>query len=145
MSETADKSELNITKIAKFNGERKSWDAWNVKFLARARKKGCKEILTGGVTVPKDGDETKGSNEEQKKAVKLQRLNEEAYEDLIMAMPDGSTKHGRVVFSLVKNSKPKEHVDGCARTAWSESEKRFQPEGHQSKVILKRQLMKIKM
>ena len=47
MSETTDETEVNVMKIAKFNGKKKSWDAWSVKFLARARKKGHKEILTG--------------------------------------------------------------------------------------------------
>ena len=67
MSDKTDETEVNVMKTAKFNGKKKSWDAWS------AKKKGHKEILTGGVEVTKDGDNKVEDDNEKKSKVKAER------------------------------------------------------------------------
>ena len=83
--------EERITVIP-FDGTKVNWKLWSTKFMARARRKGYKEILTGNTKVPYD-DKTGLSDAE----IKLKELNTIAYEDLVLLI-DGSKPTGRVVF-----------------------------------------------
>ena len=55
----------------------------------------------------------KTSKEEKATCEKLQSKNEEAYEDLLFAMP-GDTDKGKVVFNIVSLGKTKNLKDGDA-------------------------------
>ncbi len=48
-------------KITGFSGDRKSWERWNVTFLAKARLKGYRNLLVGLEVAPSKG--TKGREE----------------------------------------------------------------------------------
>jgi len=85
--------------IIPFDGTKKQWKIWSTKFLARARRKGYKEILLGIEKAPKDNATTPLSTEEQK----LKDLNTLAYEDIILSI-DGDKVNGRVAFRLVETS-----------------------------------------
>ena len=81
---------------------------WKAKFLARARRRGYRDILKGIEKVPndknalvieaQDGDEFK---EARDKCIELRELNLEAHEDLMLAMMGDSIK-GKVVFNIVE-------------------------------------------
>ena len=60
-----DETEKGI-KIEPFSGKQIDWQVWSEQFLARARRKGFKDILRGKETVPSDGDFAKADllNEE---------------------------------------------------------------------------------
>ena len=47
--------EKNLKVIA-FSGKQEDWKFWEVKFLAKMRHKGFREILLGTVTIPKDSE-----------------------------------------------------------------------------------------
>jgi hypothetical protein len=74
-------------KVLTFAGTKREWSPWKEKFLARAAKKGYREILVkDGLTIPRTGttiDETTAPG------VVLERnkkMNEAAYDDLILSM-----------------------------------------------------------
>jgi len=48
--------EENSLKVIAFSGKKEDWKFWEVKFLARARRKGFREILLGTVTIPHDDE-----------------------------------------------------------------------------------------
>ena len=109
-------------KIVTFSGKKADWAVWEEKMLARAQRRGYKDVILGrGIPVPKTGEE--GLNDIQ---VLIRDLNVEAYTDLILAM-DGDTEAGRVAFSCVKGSKSKDYEDGHAATAFASLKKKYQP------------------
>ncbi len=75
------------------------WQVWSEKFLARARRKGFKDVLLGKVTVPPDSELLDLSKDEDKKKKKLRDANDFASEALILLI-DRETSTGRVAFSL---------------------------------------------
>lgn len=40
-------TELRSNRVIAFDGNPKDWEAWSEKFLARDKRKGCNELLTG--------------------------------------------------------------------------------------------------
>jgi hypothetical protein len=40
--------------VISFNGKKGDWDAWEEKFLAKARHKGYKDLLLGKLKIPVD-------------------------------------------------------------------------------------------
>ena len=99
-------NELKITRIITFNGKKTEWPLWSEKFKARANRKGYKSILLGEVKVPDDEVDVGAlsSDEAKKEHEKLRKLNEEAYEDLVLAI-NGETEVGRAVFQLIGGGK----------------------------------------
>ena len=61
--------------IKAFSGKHDEWQVWSAKFLARARRKGYKEILTSDVDVPEDEESFDKTTEEGKRKKRLQELN----------------------------------------------------------------------
>ena len=109
-------------KIITFSGKKSDWPIWEERFLARAKRKGYKDILTGKPEdIPKVGD----SMNDAKKKVK--NLNELAYADLILSM-DAKKATGRIAFGIVKNSKDeKQYPDGNASKAWAGLMRKYAP------------------
>ena len=95
-------------RVILFSGKPKDWLAWMEKFLAKARRKGLKEIYLRDSTkkIPtanelKNLDETKPA---EKLLINLARSNEDAYAELIMSI-DTSTTAGMVAFRIVASTK----------------------------------------
>ena len=86
-------------KVIVFSGKVKDWSMWEEKFLARSKKKGYKEILTGKLTVPIKSDQE--MEEEGKARKKTENKNEDAYSDFILSFAE--TEARNVAFSIVKN------------------------------------------
>jgi hypothetical protein len=99
-------------KIPLFKGTKADWIQWIECFLACAKQKGYKHILTDilinvpELAAPKNDDEKKIAN-----------LNNMAYCELVAAM--GLDKpQCNVAFNLVRKTKTKEYEDGNAQMAW---------------------------
>ena len=84
--------------------------------MARAKRKGYKDILLGKKQAPKDSDIFDTSNDAGKELQRRRDANELGFEELILSI-DGKTKAGKVAFSLVKGSKDSDYADGNARLA----------------------------
>ena len=79
-----------------FKGKKEDWEMWSAKFFS----------ITGEVKVT-FGDKDNKTTEERA----LEKLNEEAYDDLIASMED------KVAFSKVNQAKTNTLKGGCAHTA----------------------------
>ena len=110
--------EIKIGKIITFSGKKVEWSLWSEKFLARANQKGYKCVLIETEEVPDDKVkiELEKDSDKKKRMTELHRLNEEAYNDLVLAV-DGKRSIGRSVFSLIKGSKSKTFAEGSIREA----------------------------
>ena len=64
-------SEQSI-KVILFDGKKESWNVWEEKHLARAKKKGFKDVLLESAIVPKEGEdlEEKASDDAETKKKK---------------------------------------------------------------------------
>ena len=110
-------------KVIVFSGKVKDWSMWEEKFLARSKKKGYKEILTGKLTVPIESDQE--TEEEGKARKKTENKNEDAYSDLILSFAE--TEAGNVAFSIVKNAKTELLPDGDTSLAWKKLKHKYAP------------------
>ena len=126
-------------RIEPFSGKQEDWQVWSEQFLARARRKGYKDILKGKVSVPTD-DELGASNLSADEAKKLKRnreLNDVAYEALLLLI-DGKSQSGKVAFKIVSGSKTEALPDGDASLAWSRLNKKYEPKTAPSRLMLKK-------
>ena len=119
-----DSADMNV-KNFQFSGKKADWVHWEEKFLARAKRKGLKELILGkGETqVPKASEDVK----EDKAKKDVQDLNEIAYGDLIMCMDTSSTA-GKIAFNLVKSSKNKDYPDGNATISFKKLKDKYASE-----------------
>ncbi len=137
------KEETSI-RVITFDGKKTTWPSWKEKFLARAKKKGYKDILTKKV-VPVPETTTIADNDAQRdEKLKARNANENAYADLILSI-DTSKAPGRAVFNLIKNTKSNDYPDGYAGAAWEALEKKFDPTTAPSKAKLHRLFFKAKL
>lgn len=132
MAPTTSKDQVETTiRVVLFNGNKSDWMMWDEKFLARARRRGYKDILLGRAkeSVPTD-EEYEFLNEDEEgdmSKIKLRQLNELAYDDLILSM-DTTTASGKVAFNLVRAAKSKDYQDGNAMAAYKRLKSKYAPE-----------------
>ena len=112
---SAETSDEKAIRILNFNGKPEEWAIWSGKFLARARRKGYRDVLLGKVTVPSEGRKLKDTDTVEKQN---RGHNIAAYEDLILSM-DGSTEAGRVAFGIVNNARSDKLTEGDTHLAWT--------------------------
>ena len=103
-------------QVIPFTGKTEEWAVWSEKFLARAKKKGYKEILTGKTEIPALTDAAGTAVTLTPTGIKIRELNEEAYIDLVLSI-NGDTEIGRVAFQMVKGSKSVSLPDGDSLAA----------------------------
>ena len=123
MLEDFDKS----VRMVPFSGKQVDWQVWSEQFLARARRKGYKDILKGKVKVMSDEEFGKVdmSTDEGKSAKKIRDLNDAAYETMLLLI-DGRSQSGKVAFKIVSGCKTKELPDGDAALAWNRLSKKYE-------------------
>jgi hypothetical protein len=110
-----------------YNGKKKDFSSWEEKWLAKAKRKGYKEVVLGSLPIAKNSDLMEGDTEEEKEEkLKIRELNEFAYSDLILSM-DTDKAGGKVAFNIVKRSKSKDYPDGNASTAWEGLKRKYAP------------------
>ena len=95
---------------------------WSAKFMSRARKKKYVHILTGKTEVTFE-DEAIKTDEERV----LEKLNDEAYDNLIMSMDN------KVAFNKVSQAKTSTLSEGCAYMAWTNLINKYKPRTVQSR------------
>ena len=132
------------SRLISFDGKKKNFPAWKEKFLAKARKKGYKDVLLGKTKVEKDGVEILATDPDKIAKEKAREDNEAAYADLILSIQCESGA-GRVVFNLIKNSKSDDYPDGHASTAWASLERKFNPKTTNSRTKLHRLFYKAQL
>jgi len=138
MTDTDEKSRIAIIY---FDGKPSNWPVWEEKFLARGRRRGYKDILMGKATIPKDGDTIDANTADGKEKLKLRKLNELAYEELILSI-NADEGAGRVIFQLVKGCKTADLKDGDASLAWKKLVSKFAPKTAPNKLELKMEFQK---
>lgn len=131
-------------RVVSFDGKRNSWPSWKEKFLAKAKKKGYKDILLGKIELV--SETTKIADDDAQREVKLlgRKLNEDAYADLVLSIDCGKTQ-GRVVFNLIKNSKNDDYPDGNARESWKSLERKFNPTTSTSRTKLHKEFYRAEL
>ena len=119
------RKELSLRYLL-FKGKKDEWEMWSAKFLSKARKKKYIKILTGEISIVFKDEDNKTTEEAAK-----EKLNNEAYDDLITLMED------KVAFNKVNQAKTKTLKNGCVRTAWSNLLNKYKPKSVQTKAELK--------
>lgn len=115
-----------------FNDTTKDWQPFEKKFLTYAVKKGCEDIITGEVEVPKMQYETTGTSTKRKKKPftnadekKIYDLSVAAYSDLLIAI-NVSTANGLVALNLVSTQKKGgDYPQGDVKEAWVDLQKAY--------------------
>ena len=106
-------NEKKSIHVIKFSVKKTDWDSWSEKFISRGKWKGYKKLLVStGMTPGVDKipmheeyeEALEGDDELDKKIVKLDELNERAYEDLILSINTHSSM-GKVPSGLLKMRK----------------------------------------
>ncbi len=103
--------------VVSYNGKKKDFAAWEEKWLAKAKRKGYKEVVLGTVPIA-DHFDLMADDDDAAKEVKMniRELNEFAYSNLILSM-DTDKSGGKVAFHIVRRSKTREFPDGTVAVA----------------------------
>ena len=106
-------------KVIEFTG--KDFKIWSRKFCARANRKGYLTLLRGTQRIPTLSEyiaaEASPSDATNKITIKLWKLNELAFEDIILSI-NHTTNQGKTAFHLVDNSITSDQPDGNCKVAW---------------------------
>jgi len=113
-------------KVIAFSGKQDDWKFWEVKFLARARRKGFREILLGKETIPKDDEKFNLTDPKEKALSEIRDKNELAFEELVLSI-DTSSGDGRVAFQAVCCCKNDDYKNGNAADAWARLTAKYAP------------------
>ena len=128
-------------KVIQFSGRAKDWAVWEEKFLARAKRKGFKDLLLGKITIPKS-TEILDENADKDK-IRTRDLNDLGYSELILSFADSDA--GNVAFQYVRNSKSKEYEDGNVKVAWAALKMKFAPQTAPTEIGLYRKFYDSKL
>ena len=109
-----------------FSGKKSAWPFWEEKFLAKAGQCGYVAALTRTKDVAKSTATLNENTDDGKAALKLQKLNRQAYQDLILCM-DETTGAGQTAFLLVRSTKTTDYADGNAKKAWTKLKNKYAP------------------
>jgi gag-polypeptide of LTR copia-type len=125
---TSTKEGEHTIKVVLFSGRQHDWKIWEEKFMARAKRKGYRDLMLGRVPIPKSDDDLMNEDDDtiDETKVKARDMNDSAYSDLILSM-DTTTSLGRVAFAIVKGSKSGDYLDGNAATSWSKLKQKYAP------------------
>ena len=83
-------TEIKAICVLEFSGKKSDWEGWSEKFLARAKRKGYKQLLLEKAKVPTESEITGGDSEVKKQG----EFNEEAFEDIILSI-NHTTREGK--------------------------------------------------
>jgi len=136
--------ELKYSKVIEFTGKKEDWAVWETKFLARARRRGFKDVLTGKTAIPPESESIDPDTEDGKTKEKAKEQNVLGYEDLMLSIKT-DTDEGMITFQLIKNCVSDEYPDGNVMEAWKSLKNRFYSKTTTSKISLKREFQNMKM
>ena len=103
-------SEEKTVRVLPFSGLKKDWRKWQAKFVAKARMKGFKKLLTGDETVPAHDIAIDETTAQGKKDKKLLDSNEIGFDLLMLSM------QSEVCLSIVQGATTADQPDGCLHT-----------------------------
>ena len=112
---------------------------WSRKFLARAKIKGYKAVLTGAENPPKVNTVLDPVDESQAAQIELRNMNELVYSKLLLAC------QGEVCFGVVNKAMTTEQPEGLASLAWANLTARYEPRTSAMKIELKQEFVKSKL
>jgi len=131
-------------KVIAFSGKQDDWKFWEVKFLARARRKGFQEVLLGKTTIPKDDEKFDLTKPDEKAKSKIREKNELAFEELVLSI-DTSSGDGRIAFQSVCCCKNDDYKNGNAANAWARLMAKYVPNIAPIKLELKSEFQRSKL
>jgi len=131
-------------KVIVFSGKQEDWKFWEVKFLARARRKGFREILLGTVAIPTDSEKFDLTKADEKAKSEIRDKNELAFEELVLSI-DTSEGDGRAAFQAVCCCKSDDYKNGNAADAWKRLTAKYAPNMAPIKLELKSEFQKTKL
>ena len=89
--------------------------------------------------------ESETDDKKKQKMKELRSLNEDAFEDLVLAV-ETKTPVGRTVFQLLRSSmKVDSFEEGDAREAWMKLERKFEPKKAPNRIRLKKKIQSLKL
>ena len=109
--------EVKYSKVLEFSGKKEDWAVWESKFLARARRRGFKDVLLGKTPIPPDSEQIDETTETGKLKTKAKEQNVLGYEDLMLSIKT-DTDEGIITFQIIKNCESAEYPDGNVAKAW---------------------------
>jgi len=119
--------------------------------MVRANRIGYKKILEGKTAIPTQHDyetaeakDSKDRTDNDKKTIENYRLNEKAYEDLLLSI-DGETKTGKVAFNLIDNAVTSANPEGDSKIAWDRLITIYAPKTAPSYIQLKKEFANSKL
>jgi len=136
--------EEKTLKVIVFSGKQEDWKFWEVKFLARARRKGFRELLLGKLTIPKDSDVLDATVPAEKKQIEIREANELAFEELVLSI-DTSQPEDRVAFQSICSCRPTDYKNGNAADAWKRLSEKYTPSMAPMKLELKLEFQRMKL
>jgi len=104
-------------KVITFSGKQEDWKYWEIKFLARARRKGFKELLEGTIPIPKDDEKFDLTKPAEKEKSEICENNELTFEELVLSI-DTTEGDGRVAFQSICGCRTDDYKNGNAADAW---------------------------
>ena len=107
--------------ILPFSGKHNDWRMWLIKFLARAKMKKYKDVLTGFEEVPMFDEEIGSAAKVGKMKSLAKSANDTAYNDLLLLCSD------EVSFGAVDEALTSKLPDGDAAKAWNNLVAKFEP------------------
>ena len=119
--------------ILPFSGKHDDWRMWSRKFLARAKMKKYKDVLTGLEEVPMFDEEIDSATKVGKIKSLARSANDTAYNDLLLSCSD------EVSFGAVDEALTSKLPDGDAAKAWNNLVAKFEPKTSASLVQLKKE------
>ena len=123
----------NLKKVPVLTSE-ENFLIWRELFLAQAKKKGYKDVLTkDSPKIPKSTKENPSDDEK-----KLIQYNDSAFTDLMLAV-DTKKQFGRTTFNILKSTKNKDFEDGNAREAWLLLDEKYNPKNAPNMSKVKKQ------
>ena len=112
-------------KVPRFGSNRRDYEYWADKMMARALVAGYRDLLVGDIPIPtatdakslkiKDASKLTG---EETRTLKNARLSEQGFAELTLAI-DTETQEGKVCYSLIKKTKKGGFPNGNLAQAWA--------------------------
>jgi hypothetical protein len=129
---------LKSQKIPIFKGKKEKFAQWSYTFLSVCMLVQCKEVLIDdNYDVPNSTEILDPENDADK--IIRRKANNTAYALLTIAIKDSTG------FQSVRSATTSDFPDGCARTAWKNLDRIFQPKSNKQKIELIQQFNDCKL
>ncbi len=101
-------TDFNTIMVIPFCGKADEWPIWNEKFMAKTKRYGFKDVLTGKLSIPRADQEFDKDADMGKKMLNAIELNEVAYTERLLSI-DVKNSNGKNAFNIVKGCNSNVH------------------------------------